>query len=146
DARAALVAPYAAPPARPILPSHAADVDDASGPARDHPRRKRRHERERRANVGREQGVERGHVEFCSGSSGPKTSVVDQDVDIAYLSGQACDACGITEIGRYEPGAPALRSDRLDRLGTPRSVAAVDDDLGARGGEPEGDRFADTGR
>ena len=49
-------------------------------------------------------------------------------------------------IGRYEPGFPALRSDRLDRLGAALTVAAVDDDLGARVGEPQGDRFAETRR
>jgi hypothetical protein len=72
--------------------------------------------------------------------------VVDEDVNVADVAGQALNVGGIAQVGRDEARLAAGGGDLLDGLGAARGVAAVDQDLRAVAGQLQRDRAADARR
>lgn len=71
--------------------------------------------------------------------------VVDQDVDGSGAFGQVGDLCGVGQVGGLEAGLGAEGFDALEGVGGPLFIAAVDDDVGAAGGQGQGGGPADAG-
>jgi hypothetical protein len=67
-------------------------------------------------------------------------------MDLAGLGGKPVDAGRVLEVGLDEPGAAAGRGDLVDGFGAAPGVAAGDHDGHPVGGQPLGDRPADSGR
>ena len=105
-----------------------------------------RDEEERRADVAGEHPVKRVDVELRRRPEDGHPGVVDKDVDIADLAGEAPDVCGVAEVGGHEARLTASGGDRLDGLGATRRVTAMDENLGPVSGQVEGHRAANARR
>jgi hypothetical protein len=77
-----------------------------------------------------------GEVEILRRAPDRDAAVVDQDVDVSRLLGQAPDVIGAVELSREEAAFGAGGRDRLHHLSPSLRVAALDKDLrGAVGGQ-----------
>lgn len=84
-------------------------------------------------------------VEVGGGTEPGNAGVVDEDVDLAGLLGEASDCGGIADVRGDEARPSALGRDRVDDVLSTLGIAPVDQDFGTVTGEPQRDRAADPG-
>src|SRR5439155_9301969 len=137
---AALVAPYAAPPARPRRPAMLLMLMTLPVPRVTMPGANAATRRNGRPDIGGEHRIEGRERKGFRGSPHREPGVVDQDVDVANFLGETRNARGVGEVSGDELGATALQLDFFDRLDTAPRVAAMHSDLGAIPRELKRDR------
>ena len=101
---------------------------------------------ERCPDVAGEHPVERGDLELRGRAEERDPGVVDQDVHLADVVGQARHVGRVAEAGSDEAGLAASGSDLFDRLGATGGIATVNDDLRAVPRKLQRDRATDPRR
>ena len=143
--RAALVAPYAAPPSRPIWPAMLDRLMMLPEDRSAIPGAIAGDEEVRGAHVAVEEIVERCLVQIRRRPEPRSPGVVDQDVHGSDLFDQASHRRYVLQIGCHEPRPAPLPLDLPDHFGPSLGVPAVHDDVPAVAGQPQGGRPAYAG-
>lgn len=127
------------------LPGHAPHVDHTSVAARSHARCQPGHQVEGGADVAGDERIESGGVQVRGLAEPGESAVVDQDIHVTGLVGEAIDFRQVVQGRRDEPCAPAVPLDLLDGRGSPGRVTAVDDHEVTVLGQPHSGSPADAG-